>query len=284
MNKLLLSLLILLLAAGCTERININLDNSYIRLVVDGGITTDSLQRSVTLSKSASYFYNQPPPMVSQAMVILTDGSFLDTLKEELPASPGKYTLDSNFRGVIGKTYNLIVKLPEAIGDFTEYASSCKIMKVPRLDSIHAEFNPNMGKNGFWLVKIYAMEPGDEMNFYMLKYYRNSVLISDSIQKWTTSDDKYFNGSYINGLTAFYINNNHPWETLHPGDTLMVQMSGITNEYYNFIQQVQQAGYQIPFFSGPPANVEGNISNRGVGFFTAYSNSFAKLVIPKHNP
>ena len=37
MNKLLFSLLILLLIAGCTERINVNLDNSYIRLVVDGG-------------------------------------------------------------------------------------------------------------------------------------------------------------------------------------------------------------------------------------------------------
>ena len=54
MSKLLLSLLILLLAAGCTEKINVKLDNSYIRLVVDGGITSDSMQRSVTLSKSAT--------------------------------------------------------------------------------------------------------------------------------------------------------------------------------------------------------------------------------------
>jgi hypothetical protein len=61
----------------------------------------------------------------------------------------------------------------------------------------------------------------------------------------------------------------------------MVQMSSITKEYYNFIQEVQQAGIQIPFFSGPPANVEGNISNGGVGFFAAYSNSFAKVIIPK---
>jgi hypothetical protein len=114
----------------------------------------------------------------------------------------------------------------------------------------------------------------------MLKYYRNGVLISDSIQKWVTSDDKFFNGSYINGLVAFRINNNNPWETLHPGDTLLVQMSGITKEYFNFINEVQQAGYQIPFFSGPPANVVGNINNGGIGFFAAYSNSYAKTIIP----
>ncbi|MCX6285921.1 MAG: DUF4249 domain-containing protein [Bacteroidetes bacterium] len=281
MNKLLFSLLILLLATGCTERINVNLDNSYVRLVVDGGITNDSMQQSVILSKSASYFYNQPPPMVSHAIVTLTDGSFLDTLKEDLPNNPGIYGLAKDFRGVIGKTYSLDIKLPEVIGNNAEYTSSCKIMKVARLDSIQTEFNPDLGKNGHWLIKIYAQEPGDEMNFYLLKYYRNGVLMSDSIQKWSTSDDKYFNGSYIRGLTAFYINNSRTWETLHPGDTVMVQMSGITKEYYDFIQQVQQAGYQIPFFSGPPANVEGNISNGGIGFFTAYSNSFAKLIIPK---
>lgn len=279
MIKFLLRFLVILIAAGCTERINMNLDDSYTRLVVDGGITTDSLERTVRLTKSASYFYNQPPPVISNAVVTLSDGSFLDTLKEELPNNPGSYSIDSNFRGVIGKTYNLNISLREPIGAHYEYAASCKMMKVARLDSVSVEFNPDMGKNGYWLVKIYAQEPGDEVNYYLLKYYRNGKLMSDSIQKWVTSDDKYFNGSYINGLIAFRINNNHPWETLHAGDTLLVQMSGITREYYNFVQQVQFAGIQIPFFSGPPANVEGNIDNGSIGFFTAYSNSYARLIL-----
>jgi len=281
MNKLLLSLLILILAAGCTEKINVNLDSSYIRLVVDGGITNDSMPKSVKLSKSASYFYNQPPPTVSNAIVTLTDGSFLDTLKEGLPGNPGVYSLPGNFKGVIGKTYSIDIRLPEVIGNSAEYTSSCKIMKVARLDSIQTVFDPNMGKNGHWLIKIFAQEPGDEVNYYLLRYYRNGVLMSDSIQKWSTSNDKFFNGSYIRGLTAFRINNANTWETLYPGDTVKVQMSGITKEYYDFIQQVQQAGIQIPFFSGPPANVEGNIDNGAIGFFYAYSDSFATCIIPK---
>jgi hypothetical protein len=280
MNKKLLSLIILILAVGCTERITVKLDNSYVRLVVDGGITTDSLQRSVALTRSADYFNDLPASKVTNATVTMTDGSAFYTLRETEPGVSGIYEADSSFRGVIGKTYALNIDLPSAIGNQTNYSSSCKIMKVARLDSIRAEFNSSMGKNGFWQVKIYAMEPGDEVNYYMLKYYRNGVLISDSITKWATSDDKYFNGSYINGLTAFYINNNHPWETLHTGDTLLVQMSGITKEYYNFINQVQQAGLNIPFFSGPPANVEGNISNGGIGFFAAYSNVYAKTIVP----
>ena len=93
------------------------------------------------------------------------------------------------------------------------------------------------------------------------------------------SDDKFYNGSYMNGVDVMYINNEHNWETLHVGDTIMLQMSGITKEYFNFIDQVKQSGFNLPFFTGPPANVEGNISNGGIGFFAAWSNSFAKTVV-----
>ena len=56
-------------------------------------------------------------------------------------------------------------------------------------------------------------------------------------------------------------------------------MSGITKEYFDFINQVQQAGFNLPFFSGPPANVQGNVTNGGIGFFAAYSNSFATAIV-----
>ena len=56
-------------------------------------------------------------------------------------------------------------------------------------------------------------------------------------------------------------------------------MSGITEEYYNFLYQVQIAGYNIPFFMGPPANVQGNIDHGAIGFFSAYSNSWASTIV-----
>jgi hypothetical protein len=55
-------------------------------------------------------------------------------------------------------------------------------------------------------------------------------------------------------------------------------MSGITKEYYDFLYQAQMAGFNIPFFTGPPANVKGNITHGAVGFFAAYSNSRASKV------
>jgi hypothetical protein len=279
MNKLLALFILLWVASSCVERIEVTLDETYTRLVVDGYVATDTNVSSVTLTHSSDYFYNQPSPPVTGAQVTINDGSVVIPLVETKPGISGIYLADSSFMGEIGKTYTLEVQLEEAINGKTDYSASCRMMSVARLDSISFEFQPDWGKEGFWLIKIYAQEPADEINYYLLRYYRNGVLKTDSIKKYVVSDDKYFNGSYINGLTAFYIDEQRTWETLHPGDTIMVQMSGITKEYYDFIMEVQIAGFNIPFFTGPPANVQGNIDNGAIGFFSAYSNSWAKGVV-----
>ena len=52
MNKNYLPLILLLFtAASCTERIDVKLDETYTRVVVDGCITTDSSRSTVTLTK-----------------------------------------------------------------------------------------------------------------------------------------------------------------------------------------------------------------------------------------
>ena len=63
-----------LLIFSCIERIDIELDNSYTRLVVDGVITTDTMAHTIFLSESTSYYYNQPAPAVSGAEVQISDG------------------------------------------------------------------------------------------------------------------------------------------------------------------------------------------------------------------
>ena len=153
------------------------------------------------------------------------------------------------------------------------------MMHVARLDSIAVDFQPDWGNKGIWEIKLWAQDPGDENNYYMFHYYRNDTLKTDSIWKISLSDDQFFNGNYIHGITCLYIDNEKSWETIHPGDRITLQMSGITKEYYDFVSQVQMAGYNIPFFSGPPANVVGNINNGAIGFFSAYSDTWGHTVV-----
>ncbi len=263
---------------SCTEKVTINVGETYVRLVVDGHISTDKMAYDVVLTKSADYFYNAPSPRVVNASVTISDGDSVYLLHETLPGTSGIYRTEPDFAGKIGKTYTLQIDLAEAINGKTNYSASCMLEPVAHLDSTAAVFQPDIGKKGFWEIRGYAQEPGNEVNYYMFNLYRNGLLMTDSIQKISSSDDALINGSYFNG-SVFFLNNDNKNEQLFTGDTITLVMSGITKEYMDFIQQVQQAGFNIPFFSGPPANIVGNISNGGIGFFAAYSNSRVSAIV-----
>src|SRR5512138_3252199 len=278
-----LLVLLIIVTAGlssCTERIDIQLDETYTRLVVDGSVSSDTMAYRVELTKTADYFYNSPIPRVTSAILSISDGENTYPLHETDPGASGVYLTEPTFAAQAGKTYTLSIALEEPITGQKQFEASCRTEPVTHLDSITIGYQPDWGDNGVWEIKVYAQEPGDQVNYYMFNYYRNDTLMTDSIAKVVVSDDKYFNGNYINGLTAIYIDNSNGWETLHPGDKVTIRMSGITKEYYNFVTQVQMAGLNIPFFSGPPANVQGNITNGGIGFFSASSNTWASTVVP----
>jgi hypothetical protein len=279
MKKLLFYLLLLMISGSCTEKINLDLNESYTRFVIDGSISTDTGKFVVNLTHTADYFYNAPIPRVPNAGVTLTDGDTTVILSETKPGISGIYVTDSTFHGKVGKTYTINVELAQSIGGYANYSATCLLPGVTNLDSTTAILHEDWGPKGVWEVKVFAQEPANETNYYMFNLYRNGKLWSDTITKVVVSDDSFFNGSYINGLGTFYINNEHAWETLYPGDVITLNMSGITKEYYNYVNEVKSSGFNIPFFVGPPANVVGNINNGGVGYFVAYSNSYASTVV-----
>ncbi|MEI7663348.1 MAG: DUF4249 domain-containing protein, partial [Bacteroidota bacterium] len=246
-----------LLAASCTEKINLPLDSTYTRVVVDGNIQADTGTYSVALTTSADYFSNVPVPRIVNAAVTITDGANTVNLHESQPGISGIYQTDHGFRGEIGKTYTLHVSLEKAIAGVTAVEASSALLPVAHIDSIAAYFDGTIGKSGIWFIKLWAQDPPNVNNYYMFNLYRNGILLTDTITKKGISSDKFFNGSYINGVPVMRINNSHKWETISPGDTITLQMSGITKEYFDFVEELDRSGFSIPLFTGPPANIRG---------------------------
>jgi hypothetical protein len=264
---------------SCTEEIEVELDTTYARLVVDGSVSADTGRYMIELTTTSDYFSNVPAPRVVSATVELSDGENTFPLTETIPGVSGSYTTEEDFCGKPGKTYRLSIQLQEPIGGKDGYEASSDLKTVTIIDSVATKLQPDWGPEGIWLIKLWAQEPGDEENFYMFNLYRNGTLLTDTITKKVVADDRFINGNYMNGIDVMYLNNANSWETIKPGDTITLQMSGITKEYYNFINQVRQSGFSVPFFSGPPANVQGNVNNGGVGFFAAWSNSWYTTVV-----
>lgn len=276
-NRIVIFVLLASLMSACTERIDITLDESYTRLVVDGAITTDTMQHSVKLTKTTSYFYNSPSPAVTGALVTVSDGTSITTLSE---TEPGVYKTPADYYGVPGRNYTLNIQLREPLSGFTDYEASSYMNQVTALDSIKAVEHPEWGSKGYVEIKCYVLDP-PSTDFYMFKTYKNGALVTDTLSEVLVTDDRFYNGNYTNGIGVGFFDLSNPTQKVENGDILSLQSARITEEYYRFITQVQvQSGFQTPLFSGPPANIAGNINHDAIGFFAVYPVS---LISTKYN-
>ncbi|PKO99904.1 MAG: hypothetical protein CVU14_07625 [Bacteroidetes bacterium HGW-Bacteroidetes-9] len=262
-------------AFSCTKRIDIDLDEGFTRLVVDAIITTDTMAHTVKLTTTSSYFYAEAAPTVSGAIVTLNDGETETTLTE---TGPGVYQTAPDFYGIPGRTYKLNINLASPIGGFSNYSAESLMNPGLTLDSINSVFHEDWGSDGFYELKCYALDP-PTTDFYMFKVYKNGTLLSDSLNKVFITDDRFYNGNYTNGIGVGYLNQSKTNEKVIPGDQLTIESARITEAYYQFVTQLQiQSGFQTPLFSGPPANISGNISNGAIGFFAAYPVTYSNTI------
>ncbi len=277
-NHIIILFLSLSLLWGCTEKIDLKLDSSYTRLVVEGAVSTDTVPQQVKLTMTTSYFYNEPAPVVSGATVTISDGSATWQLTEQ---KPGIYQTAPDVFGLPNHTYKLLILLKEPINGNAAFEASSVLRPIVKADSIRLKYHPDWGKEGFYEVQCYVLDP-PTTDFYMFDIYRNNVLITDTINKKTVVDDQLYNGNYTNGIGVGFLNQARTDERVKPGDIITLKVAGITADYFKFIQAVQtEVGGQNPLFSGPPANVPGNVNNGAVGFFAAYANTRVSTIAKK---
>jgi len=272
----------LLLLSSCTERIDVKLGETYDRLIVEGNITTDTIEHSFYLSKTSSYFANQPSPKISGASILLEDD--LGNTTKLTETEPGHYITPNNFFGIPERTYQVQIDLNESIGENKSFEASSKLVSVNPIDSIGIAFNKFMGRHGFWFVKLYAKDPAGVENYYMFRVFNNGQLLSDTLDKVSLTDDRLFDGNYTYGIGVAYFEHVDDKPPFKIGDTVVLQMSGLTKEQFVYLNEVIRAtSFQNPMFGGPPANVKGNINHGAFGYFGAYSTTYSSLIITEDN-
>lgn len=272
----------LLFLNSCTERIDVKLDETYTRLIVEGNLTTDTMEHLFYLSKTADYFSNQPAPKVNGATVSITDdlGNQVQLTEKE----SGIYATPADFAGQVNTKYELQIDLEEEIGGFSRYEASSVLPAVNPIDSIGMEFNERFGEDGFWIIKLYATDPGGVENFYQFKAYRNGILLTDTLDKVSFVDDQLFDGNFTFGIGVLYFNNSYENQQFKIGDTITLEMGGITKEHFTFMSNVNEAtSFQNPLFGGPPANVLGNLDNGAFGYFSTYSTTYSSIILSEDN-
>ncbi len=69
-------------------------------------------------------------------------------------------------------------------------------------------------------------------------------------------------------------------DELKPGDKFTLVLSNISEDYFNYIIELQtEISLSVPIFSGPPANVSTNFNNGAVGYFAAYPSVYTSTIV-----
>ena len=262
---------------NCTERIEINLDSTYTRLVVEGNVTSDTMTHWIRLSETSDYFHNQVAPAVTGARVSVDDGVSVHLLTES-DTLPGWYFTSPGYHGIPGRTYTLRIGNVDIDkdGEPEDYSAASTMNPVNSLDSIKIEWFDTFFTG--YQVRICAWD-SPQPDWYAFKVRKNGILLTDTLSERSVQSDDFFNGNYTYGIPSQFLSTDKPDEVVEVGDTITFEINGITEEYYNYVIEAQSQVFpQTPLFSGPPANIRTNIDNGAIGFFEAYSVNYSSTI------
>ncbi|MDR2086480.1 MAG: DUF4249 domain-containing protein [Dysgonamonadaceae bacterium] len=289
MKKLSLFSLILLFAA-CTERIDIETENSEPVIVIYGVITDEWKPQEIRITRSAPFFDDRPNAGVSGAQVTVTSSEGKRYEFSERESTPGYY-YSSAWKAEAGKQYSLSVRVDfDRDGTAEHYEASTTVLPPAYLDSVKLAPNRIMG-NFTYLLLAYGRDAASE-DYYLFRFAVNGGSVSDRLSRYVVTDDVLFNGQKINGLTLRRFDDVSNWENDNPekrnnsvylksGDKLDVEMSMIRKGYFDFINQcLSEIGRENPMFGAPPSNIVTNISNGGIGYFSGYCTTRTSTLVP----
>lgn len=271
----------IILTLSCTEHIDIDTTASEPTIVIYGCITDKKEYQKIYLSSSAPYFQDTHNDKISGASVeVISDTNEIWEFAED-PLDKGTYVSKDEVGGMVGETYTLHVNYDfNKDGIIDQYSATTTMPTSFVADSVQINLTNKMGKN-LYTANIYGAEPSGQ-DYYCSRCYVNDSLVTIKITRYWTFDDKLYDGEYIDGLLVYYFADKQERNKydddeadkltfIDKGDKVSVEMIRIERGYYNFLNQCREGEGGESIFGGTPSNIISNISNGGVGFFTAFS-------------
>ena len=268
--KAFILLVLVPLGIACTEVVDLELDRSDPRLVVEARVISDSVRQEVRLSRSGEYFSNQPPPPVSGAVVELEFNDSRMTFTEN-PDTSGLYQSDSSFSGEPGTNYRLFIYEVDINGDGSPeiYEAESTMPGGVELHYITLKYFPTPIISGYQVL-VYASHTLFQRDFMGFRIYRNGKLLTETLDQYMLFNDDLFDDGFINGFPAGFLDDANEDQAVQSGDTVSLQLEVISRWYYDFVMSARlDIIGNNPLFSGPPANIPSNVSGGALGYFTA---------------
>lgn len=280
------------LNSSCEDIIHPTLEDADPIIVIDAWVSDQPGPQEIRVMLSQPYFDNTLPPGVTGATVQVTDDLGTVYIFEEDLTEAGVYrwtpALPNEVFGHVGRTYTLSALVA---GEAFESVTTMK--RTTPIDSITFTFEEgNSFQEDSYYGEVWARDSIGAGDAYWIKTWKNGELLSKPEEINLAYDAGFSSGGEFDGVYFIYpiraaINpfdqdeNDKFLSPYVPGDSVFVEIHSISDEAFDFLNQViiqtNRPGGFGELFATPLANVSSNIVNTDdqgtqvVGFFNVAS-------------
>lgn len=254
---------------SCTKEIDIELEEGERRLVVDCWFNTDTIEHEIKLTQTSNYFSQEAAPKVSGASVQVIGGGDVWNFNE---VEPGLYKSSPFAHAKMGNEYTLNI-----LHEGQNYTASDYCDTVPNIDYIDLNYNDHP-ENPWYDILVWTTELAGYGHWYCWRMLVNGEYVKDTLSEISFDSDEYLG----NGLTfeAFPIE----WiraDQVQTGDTITLEQHNISKQTYDSFEAIlTETEWKGGIFDSPPANIQSNISNNGLGVFLVSSTHSRSIIVP----
>jgi len=262
-----LTLSLALLLSGCDleKDIDVDLPGHASQLVVECYLEPGEPIRASVL-ESAGYFDEVQPPLVPDAEVYVTQHGkrIMLTYNPTLSRQSNRFYTHTSSEIMTGKPGD-IYSIEVQDGKGRKATGFTTIIAPVPIDTIAWRFNE---EGNALLLTTFADAPGTR-NFYRYMTHRNRL--QDGYDRSFTASDALTDGKRVSYGSAY---------DYAPGDTLIVSLFHIEEQYYNFLNSVADAknANGNPFVQ--PSRIKSSVQG-GVGIFTNLAYDRKTVVISR---
>lgn len=248
-------LLFALALASCTDVIDVPVQTAPTRLVVEASIDwvkgTSGNEQTIRLSTSSAFFDTESTTPVTGASVKITN----DTSGDEflfVDQNNGEYTT-SAFVPAIGQSFTL-----EIIHEGETYVAQETLNAVTDITDVYQGREDGFDDEELE-VHVEFTDPANEHNYYLFRFYKEG----DLLPELEVGDDEFVDGNEVDWWYEVQEDEDtDKIDVLQPGDVVSIEMYGISNAYYNYMDiLIDQIG-GVGLFQATPVAVRGNCINQ----------------------
>ncbi len=247
------------MVTSCTEKIDWDLKfHEEELIVVEGRITNELVQHEVKLTWPV-YAMNEIPEPVTGATVEISDGRLIHSLRED-PSRAGVYLTPAGFFGKVNRGYQLRI----GIGDVRITAIAFMRAVTP-----FQSMRPFIVQDDPPLYEVYISNSDDGPAIVRMELDWSHVQGYDTLPAGETHALIYhytLNSVDVNRI--FSPDREHV--RFPPGTVVFREKESVSKEYEEFLRGVlSETDWRGGVFDVLPGNARTNLSQGGIGYFTA---------------